>query len=70
MDRNLKQIFGLSEPLTTMRQQDMVIDDAPSGRALRHRMIKLDPWLRKDDLRDAVMTFCLTFVGGMMFLID
>lgn len=70
MDIDLNRLFGLEEPQKVMRQQDMVIDESPSGRAIRHAVIKPDPWLRRDDIRDALMTFSLVFVGAMMFLID
>lgn len=70
MDADLYRLFGLEAPQSIMRQQDMVIDESPSGRAIRHSVIKPDPWLRRDDVRDALMTFAIVFVGAMMFLID
>lgn len=75
MDSKLKAIFGIAEEPTFMRQQDIVIGDAPSGRALRARYVDNETWLSMagmsvQDLRDMVMTFALVFVGAMIFLID
>lgn len=60
-----------------MQQQDMVVGDAPSGAMLRRRYVHnrreagiAASGLRTQDLRDVAMTFCLVFVGAMMFLID
>ncbi|MEQ1724578.1 MAG: hypothetical protein ABL882_01460 [Sphingopyxis sp.] len=75
MDSKLKAIFGITEQQSHMRQQDIVIGDAPSGRALRARYVENETWLTMaglttSDLRDMVMTFTLVFVGAVIFLID
>lgn len=71
MDSKLNLLFGLAEATPAMlRQQDMVIDETPSGAAIRRAVIRSDSWFDYNDLRDALMTFCLAFVGAMMFLID
>lgn len=74
MDSKLKAIFGITSSPHFMRQQDIIVGDAPSGRALRARYVENETWLSMaglsiDDLRDMVMTFALVFVGAMIFLI-
>ncbi|MEQ1687675.1 MAG: hypothetical protein ABL874_03785 [Sphingopyxis sp.] len=74
MDSKLKAIFGIASEPAFMRQQDIVIGDAPSGRALRARYVENETWLSMaglttGDLRDMVMTFTLVFVGAMIFLL-
>lgn len=75
MDSKLKAIFGIAEQPSFMRQQDIVIGEAPSGRALRARYVDNETWLSMagmttQNLRDMVMTFALVFVGAVIFLID
>ena len=74
MDSKLKAIFGITESPAVMQQQDIVVGDAPSGRALRARYVENDTWLSMagmtvQDLRDMVMTFTLVFVGAVIFLL-
>ncbi|MEQ1509084.1 MAG: hypothetical protein ABL909_01620 [Sphingopyxis sp.] len=74
MDSKLKAIFGITSEPTFMRQQDIIVGDAPSGRALRARYVENETWLSMaglsaGDLRDMVMTFALVFVGAMIFLL-
>lgn len=73
MDSKLISLFGLTNsdralngPL--MRQQDIIVGETPSGRAIRHAVVRSEPWLRPGDLRDALTTFALVFVCAMVFL--
>ncbi len=52
-----------------LRQQDIAVGYAPSGMALRHRLIRREPWISERDLRDALMTFALVFTGAVIFLL-
>lgn len=73
MDSKLIGLFGLTSasralngPL--MRQQDIIVGETLSGRAVRRAAVRPDPWLRPGDLRDALTTFALVFVCAMVFL--
>lgn len=75
MDKKLTAIFGLTSEPTMLRQQDIMVGDTPSGRALRARYVQNETWLSMagmtvQDLRDMVMTFALVFVGAVIFLLD
>jgi hypothetical protein len=72
MATEFERLFGLTTKHTRplMQQADMVLPHAPSGRALRARVVAPPKSLFKQrDLLDASFAFLLMFTGAMLFLI-
>lgn len=72
MATELERFFGLTEKNTRplMRQGDMDLPFAPSGREMRGRIFfKPKPLIDERLWLDTAFAFLLTFVGAMIFLL-
>lgn len=80
MAQDLYTLFGVERPA---RASVIDIDGAPSGVAVRRMLAQsqaersMARWVHKRlprsigrrDLRDFAVTFCVTFIGAMVFLV-
>ncbi len=54
--------------IAEIREQSGIIDRSVAAR-LGKAPVRRTPWLREEDLRDALMTFALVFTGAVIFLL-
>jgi hypothetical protein len=69
MDDKWAAIFNLSPALLRARSDAIDAESHVSGSALRQQLgLKVGPRYQRSDIRDAVSTFLIVFVGAMVFL--
>jgi hypothetical protein len=68
--RRMKPVPQTSRPpiIAEIREESGIIDRSVAAR-LGRAPVKPTPWIREEDLRDALMTFALVFTGAVVFLL-